>query len=319
MHTIATLSSALEGRDLLRVRDLDRTDLEHLLDLSDALKRSPDMTAGAFPGSTLAMYFDKPSTRTRVSFVAAAQHLGMMALTLGPDDLQLARGETIADTARTLSLYASAIVIRTFAQSDVEEIARHASVPVVNALTDEHHPCQALADVLTMREEFGSVSGLRIAFVGDYNNVARSLTEAATMLGADVVVATPAELLPESETAPVSATGILSFTTDVRDAVRGADVVYTDVWISMGDRDDGRKAELLRRYRVDEDVMAHAGDRAIFMHCLPAHRGEEVSAGVIDGPRSRVWPQAANRLTTEEAILFALVPSPPTEGEAPWQ
>jgi ornithine carbamoyltransferase len=254
------------------------------------------------------MYFNKPSTRTRVSFVAAAHHLGLMPLTLGPDDLQLSRGETIGDTARTLSLYSAAIVIRTFSHADVEELAAQADVPVINALTDEHHPCQAIADVLTLREHFGHLDGLRVAFVGDFNNVARSLMEATTLLGGDVVVATPGELMPKFEFPPAAATGTLSFTPDVYDAVRGADVVYTDVWISMGDHDQVRKAELLERYRVDEEVMSHAASGAIFMHCLPAHRGEEVAVGVIDGPRSMVWPQAENRMFTEEAILFASIP-----------
>ena len=302
MDTLRSELLPLHGRDLLRISDLEADDLHALLDLAGSLKVDPGLLAGTFAGRTLSMYFNKPSARTRVSFVAAAHHLGLMPLTLGPADLQLSRGETIADTARTLSLYSAAIVIRTFAHRDVEELARYASVPVLNALTDEHHPCQAIADVLTMREEFGHVDGLRVAFIGDFNNVARSLTDGATLLGATVVVATPEELLP----AAFGAHG-LAFTSDVIEAVGGADVVYTDVWISMGDRDEKRKRELLRRYRVDENVMSQAASHAIFMHCLPAHRGEEVTDTVIDGPQSRVWPQAANRMTTEEAILFASI------------
>lgn len=302
--------TTLEGRDLLRIGDLSRRELDAILDLAGSIKTHPRAVANSFPGRTLAMYFNKPSTRTRVSFAEAAHHLGLLPLTLGPDDLQLARGETIGDTAKTLSLYGAAIVIRTFAQDDVEEVARHASVPVINALTDEHHPCQALADMLTIRDHFGRTEGVQIAFVGDFNNVARSLVDAGTMMGASVIVATPDELRPgDVPELPQGANGCLGFTGDVDDAIRGADVVYTDVWISMGDAEADHKKDLLRRYRVDTGVMANASDGAIFMHCLPAHRGDEVTAEVIDGRASAVWQQAFNRLPTEEAILFSAISS----------
>ena len=306
--TDATAQKDLIGRDFLRIEDLSAEELTRVLDLAASIKKTPSISAGAFRGRTLAMYFNKPSTRTRVSFAEAGHHLGLLPLTLGPDDLQLSRGETIADTARTLSQYAAAIVIRTFADADVEELARYADIPVINALTDGHHPCQALADVLTIREHFGDVAGIHIAFVGDFNNVARSLTDAATLLGAHVMVATPDALRPAvMPDLPPGARGSLAFTDDVDEAAGGADVVYTDVWISMGDADAADKKELLRRYRVDQDVMDDASRRAIFMHCLPAHRGEEVTAEVIDGPASLVWTQAFNRMPTEEAILFSTI------------
>ena len=310
MTSMASGLTTLEGRDFLRISDLSRGELDAVLGLAASIKSHPGTVADAFPGRTLSMYFNKPSTRTRVSFAEGAHHLGLLPLTLGPDDIQLARGETIADTARTLALYSAAIVIRTFAHTDVEELARYADVPVINALTDEHHPCQALADMLTIREHFGRTDGLQIAFVGDFNNVARSLSDAATMMGATVIVATPDALRPaQVPELPEGATGFLAFTRDVHNAVRGADVVYTDVWISMGDAAADEKRDLLRRYRVDADVMGDASDGAIFMHCLPAHRGEEVTADVIDGPASVVWQQAFNRLPTEEAILFATLSS----------
>lgn len=308
--SLASGLTTLMGRDLLRIADLDRQELDAILDLAGSIKAHPKAVADSFPGRTLSMYFNKPSTRTRVSFAEAAHHLGLLPLTLGPDDLQLARGETIGDTARTLSLYSAAIVVRTFSQADVEELARCSNVPVINALTDEHHPCQALADMLTIRERFGRTEGVKIAFVGDFNNVARSLADAATLLDANVVVATPDDLRPSMLfELPAGATGSLTFADGVDTAVRGADVVYTDVWISMGDTDEEAKKDLLRRYRVDAQMMAKTSNGAIFMHCLPAHRGEEVTADVIDGRASAVWQQAFNRLPTEEAVLFASLSS----------
>ena len=224
----------------------------------------------------------------------------MLPLLLRPDELQLGRGEPIADTARVLSGYAAAIVVRTFAQATIEEMATVATVPIINALTDEHHPCQALADLLTLREHFGRLQGLRVAFVGDGNNVATSLVEAGRLAGIEVVVAAPPGYEPKIAGARV--------VIDPVEAVDGAHAVYTDVWVSMGEETE-REARLreLRRYQVDARLMSHARPEAIFMHCLPAHRGEEVAAEVIDGPRSIVWQQAENRMPTEEALLLALV------------
>jgi ornithine carbamoyltransferase len=218
---------------------------------------------------------------------------------LRPDELQLGRGEPIADTARVMSSYCAAIVIRTFAQSDVDEMAAAASVPVINALTDDHHPCQALADLLTLRERFGDLHGLPVAYVGDGNNVARSLIEAATLTGIDLRLACPDGYRP----------GGFEVTDNPREAVAGARAVYTDVWVSMGDPESERKRRLadLEPYRVTPGLMGLAARDAIFLHCLPAHRGEEVATAVIDGAHSAVWDQAANRLPTEQAALYALV------------
>jgi len=284
----------------LRASDLTADGLLALLSLAGRMKARPHGFVEALRGDTVVCYFEKPSTRTRVSFAAAAERLGMLPLLLRPDELQLGRGETLADTARTLSGYAAAIVVRTYAQATVDGLAAAASVPVVNALTDEHHPCQALADLLTLHERFGRLDGLRVAFVGDFNNVATSLAESGALAGLEVVVACP----PGLERAVAGALVVH----DPAEAVAGAHAVYTDVWVSMGDEAE-REARVaaLTPYRVDEALLARARPDAVFMHCLPAHREEEVTAAVIDGPRSIVWQQAENRLPTEEALLLALV------------
>ena len=307
----AAESTATMPRHLLRLADLDHDGVLMLLDLAAQMKDEPHEFLDAFPGETVACYFEKPSTRTRVSFAAAAHRLGMLPLGLGPSELQLSRGETIADTARTLSAYAAAIVMRTFRQSDVDEMARFASVPIVNALTDEHHPCQALADLLTLRERYGRLDGLRVAFVGDGdNNVVHSLVEATALTGIELVVCSPAERRPGDAVVDAAreAGGTVELAHDVAEGVAGADAVYTDVWVSMGEESDAAvRRAALRPYSVTPEVMAHAKPGAIFLHCLPAHRGEEVVDEVIDGPRSAVWQQAANREPTEQALLYALV------------
>jgi ornithine carbamoyltransferase len=301
-------------RDFLRVTDLNRGSLEGLLALAEGMKAKPHALVDIHRGQAVACFFNKPSTRTRVSFEAAACRLGMLPIMLRPDELQLGRGEPIADTARVLSSYTAAIVIRTFAQAEVEEVAAAASVPVINALTDEHHPCQALADLLTLRERFGSLEGLKVAYVGDGNNVAHSLLQAGAMVGMSVAIATPSGYRPDEEIVADAAEVAMAegatvlVTGDPEEAVRDAHAVYTDVWVSMGE--DAEREERLRDfapYRVDPELMAHARSDAVFMHCLPAHRGEEVSAAVIDGPRSLVFQQAANRLPTEQAVLSTLI------------
>jgi ornithine carbamoyltransferase len=299
--------------DLLRIGDLTRPDLDHLLDLAARMKMDPAGWCHDHAAEAVACYFAKPSTRTRVSFEAAAHRLGMLPIMLRPDELQLGRGEPIADTARVLSSYASAIVIRTFAQSELEEVAANASVPVINALSDAHHPCQALADLLTVREHFGSLRGRRLAFVGDGNNVAHSLIEAGAASGMQIAIATPPGYEPDAEIVDgarerASDGGAIDLLHDPVEAVVDADVVYTDVWVSMGE-DEERRERLhdLAPYQVTTELMRRAKVDAIFLHCLPAHRGEEVTADVIDGPRSLVWQQAANRLPTEQALLYALV------------
>jgi ornithine carbamoyltransferase len=311
--SVTTLSRRRSG-DLLRIADLDPDGLDALLDLATAMRAAPRGWLDAQPGGMVACYFAKPSTRTRVSFEGAAWRLGLLPVMLRPDELQLGRGEPISDTARVLSSYAAAIVVRTFAQADVEEMARAADVPVINALTDSHHPCQALADLLTLRARHGELAGVRLAYVGDGNNVAHSLMEAGALAGMDVRVATPvgyepdAEVVARAEALAVPTGGRIVVTHDPREAVRGVDAVYTDVWVSMGeDAERERRLRDLRPYQVDEALLALAAPDAVFLHCLPAHRGEEVTAAVIDGPRSVVFEQAANRLPTEQAVLQTLL------------
>jgi ornithine carbamoyltransferase len=287
------------ARSLLKISDLDSSEFERLLDSAEAFKEQPDAQADALRGRTVAMFFEKPSTRTRSSFAAAAYRLGGLPLSLRPDELQLGRGEPIADTARVLSAYMAAIIIRTFAQTELEEVAAAADVPVINALSDSHHPLQALADMLTLRERFAKLEGLKLAYIGDGNNVANSLIEAGALTGVEVVVACPPGYEPGIAGAAV--------THDPTEAVEGAHAIYTDVWVSMGeDAERDRRLTDLQRYQVNETLLERAAPDAIFLHCLPAHRGEEVTAGVIDGPRSAVWQQAANRLPTEQALLYAL-------------
>ena len=301
--------------DLLRIADLDARHLYVLLDLAAEMKAAPHGWETALHGDTVAMFFEKPSTRTRVSFAAACQHLGALPLGLRPDELQLGRGELISDTARVLSGYSSAIVVRTFAQAVLDEMAAAAEKPVINALTDDHHPCQALADLLTIRERFGSLQGVRTAYLGDGNNVAHSLMEAGALAGMHIVVGTPAGYEPDAAITDRAATtalahgGSISVVNDPAEAVAGAHAVYTDVWVSMGD-DEAQRAkreEVLRSFQVDTDLMRRADREAVFLHCLPAHRGEEVTADVIDGPASVVFRQAENRLWTEEAVLYAYI------------
>ena len=301
--------------DLLRISDLGARQLYVLLDLAAEMKAAPHGWETALHGDTVAMFFEKPSTRTRVSFAAACQHLGALPLGLRPDELQLGRGEPISDTARVLSGYSSAIVVRTFAQALLDEMAAFADKPVINALTDDHHPCQALADLLTIRERFGSLQGIRVAYLGDGNNVAHSLMEAAALAGMHVVVGTPVGFEPDpgiTDKAAATALahgGSISVVHDPAEAVAGANAVYTDVWVSMGDDEASRakRAAVMAAYQVDTELMRHADREAIFLHCLPAHRGEEVAAEVIDGPASVVFRQAENRLWTEEAVLYAYI------------
>jgi ornithine carbamoyltransferase len=287
-------------RHLLRIADLDATGFEKLLDLAAEAKARPLAWLHRLAGQTLACYFEKPSTRTRVSFEAAAFRLGMLPLALRPDELQLGRGETIADTGRVLSGYVAAIAIRANRHEDVEQLAAASSVPVINALSDKHHPCQALADLLTLRERLGKLEGLRVAYIGDGNNVANSLVEAAGLTGVEVVIAAPHGYESKLVEAP--------HVDDPREAVAGADAVYTDVWVSMGDEAEAEeRLRVFEPYRVTPQLMALAKPGAIFLHCLPAHRGQEVVDEVIDGPQSAVWDQAANRLPTEQALLCALI------------
>src|ERR671917_669956 len=250
----------------------------------------------ALEGKSVALVFDKPSTRTRVSFETGVFELGGHPLVLREGELQLARGESPRDTALVLSRMVHAVGIRTGPHETVEQLAAHARIPVINMLTHEHHPCQALADLMTLRERFGRLDGLKLAYVGDGNNVARSLLIASRLAGVELAVATPDELaLPEHDSVPVD------------EAVRDAHAVYTDVWISMGDEDDAeRKRALLAPFRLDEELLAKARDDAVALHCLPAHPGEEISEGVLYGERSAVWDQAENRLHAQKSLLELL-------------
>jgi ornithine carbamoyltransferase len=300
--------------DLLRIADLTAVQLNALLDLADEMRDGPTWWTAARHGTAVACLFDKPSTRTRVSFEVAAHRLGMLPIMLRPDEVQLGRGEPLADTARVLSSYTAAIVVRTFAQATLEALAEAASVPVVNALTDDHHPCQALADLLTLRRHYGRLEGIRLAYVGDGNNVAHSLMEAGALSGMHVTVATPRGYGPNPEVTRRAMElagahgGSINVVHDPRSAVHDADAVYTDAWVSMGeDAERVRRLSDLHAYQVNDALMRAARPEAVFMHCLPAHRGLEVTAEVIDGPASIVWEQAANRLPTEQATLHTLI------------
>jgi ornithine carbamoyltransferase len=302
-------------RALLRTADLTAGDLDHLLGAARTFKDGTrDGRAGALAGQTVVCYFAKPSTRTRISFETAITRLGGTPIAVGPNELQLGRGETIEDTARVLSRYAAAIVIRTFADDDVARLAAAASIPVINALTDGHHPCQSLADLLTLHEHFGSLAGLKVAYVGDGNNVAHSLLEGCALAGVDIAVATPPGYEPDpgvvavAEKLAADSGAVVTVTHDPLVAVAGAHAVYTDVWVSMGDPEAERAARTtaLAPYQVNPALMAEARVDAVFLHCLPAHRGDEVTADVIDGPQSLVFDQAENRLHTAQALLVAL-------------
>ena len=302
------------ARHLLTLDSLGRAGMLTVLDLAAESKKAKGMTRNAIPGGRVGMLFDKPSTRTRVSFEAATWGLGMLPMMLRSDELQIGRGETIADTARVLSRYLSAFVIRTFEQAKVEELARHATIPIINALTDDHHPCQALADVMTLREEFGDFGGLRLAFVGDGNNVAHSLIQAAGYLGFTMAIATPAGYEPNAAIVEAARAncrvngGAIELGHDPKIAVRGADAVYTDVWASMGqEKEREERARTFAGYCIDDELMVTAAKRAIFLHCLPAHRGDEVTDSIMDGPQSRVWDEAENRWHTEQALLYLLI------------
>jgi ornithine carbamoyltransferase len=309
------------ARHLLTLDSLGREGLLVNLELARQLKTVKGMARDALAGGRMGLIFDKPSTRTRVSFEAAAWGLGMLPIALRPDELQLGRGETIADTARVLSRYLTALAIRTFEQAKVEELARHSTIPIINALTDDHHPCQALADVMTLQEEFGELAGLRVAFIGDGNNVCHSLIQAAGYLGFTLAVSTPEGYEPETEIVEAARAnggangGAIELGHDPRVAVRGADAIYTDVWASMGqEKEREARARVFAGYCVNRELMALAAPRAIFLHCLPAHRGDEVTDEVMDGSQSRVWDQAENRWYTEQALLYALI-----TGEQRWK
>jgi ornithine carbamoyltransferase len=313
---VIDVPQTLKGRDFTSIRPWSRADLEHVLDLADDLKvrRAAREPANLLPGRSIGLIFQKPSTRTRVSFEVGVAELGGTALHL-TDDLQLGRGESLRDTGYVLSRYLDAIMIRTFAQDDVEELAEHASIPVVNGLTDEEHPCQALADLMTIRERLGALDGLRVAYVGDGNNVCVSLMHACVRFGVRFTAATPGDYQPpsdavdEARASAAESGGSVDVVPDPTAAASGADVLYTDVWTSMGqEAERTARAHAFRSYAITPGLLELAAPGAIVLHCLPAHPGEEIAEEVLYGPRSAVWDQAENRLHAQKALLALIVP-----------
>ena len=313
---MAGVPTNLKGRSFTRIAAWSREELETLLDLADELKveRARRRELRLLPGRTIGLIFHKPSTRTRVAFEVGIAELGGMALFLPAAELQLARGESYRDTAVVLSRFLSALMIRTFEQDEVEEFAEHAAIPVINGLTDESHPLQALADAMTLRERFGALAGLRLAYVGDGNNVCHSLMRIAGRFGMEFVAATPTEYRPDANYVAAAAEdarssgGSVDVVTDPREAARGAHAVYTDVWTSMGQDDDReRRLRDLEPYRIDAGLLALADPEGVAMHCLPAHVGEEISADVLYGPRCLAWEQAENRLHTQKALMALVI------------
>ena len=309
---MVAVAEDLKGRSFTRVADWSSDELLAVLDLADDLKhrRQAREEHHLLSGRTLGMIFQKPSTRTRVSFEVGMYELGGLALYLSASDLQLGRGETIRDTAMVLSRYLDGIMIRTFAQSDVEELAASASIPVINGLTDSAHPCQALADVMTIRERFGRLEGRKVVYLGDGNNVCASLMVACAKLGMAFVAATPRSYAPDDEVVAIAreAGGDIELTDDPRGAVASADVLYTDVWTSMGqDAEREQRLRDLTGYGIDAALVARASPDAIVLHCLPAHYGEEITEDVLYGPQSAVWDEAENRLHAQKALLALVI------------
>jgi ornithine carbamoyltransferase len=303
-------------KDLLRTSDLSRADIDLLLDTASAFAQDPLRSANALANKSVAIYMTKPSTRTRLSSETAVAHLGGTPIFIRGDELQLGRGETISDTAKIISGYCDAIIIRTFAQADVEELGASATIPVINALTDDDHPTQLLADWLTIRETFGTdIKGRKFVYLGDGNNMSHAWLIMGAIMGAHVVAATPSGKWAPSKTVLAQAAAIASktgatveVTDDPEAASKDASVLYTDVWMSMGDPESERaeKVKVLSPFAVTDHLLSLTTKDSIFMHCLPAHRGEEVSASVIDGPKSVIWREAYHRRTTIQALLYHL-------------
>jgi len=301
-------------KDLLRTQDLSRDDVEMLLSTAAEFAVDPLKSSSALAHKSVAIYMTKPSTRTRLASETAVAHLGGTPIFIRGDELQLGRGETIADTARIISGYCSALIVRTFAQADVNELGEYSSIPVINALTDDDHPTQLLADWLTIRETFGrDISGRKFVYLGDGNNMSHAWLTMGAIMGAHVVVATPsgswapdAQVVAEAEKIAARSGGQIEILNDPEAAAKDASVLYTDVWMSMGDPESERveKMSALAPFAVTEKLMSLTTSDSIFMHCLPAHRGEEVESAVIDGPKSVIWREALHRRTTIQAILY---------------
>jgi ornithine carbamoyltransferase len=311
----------MKQKHMVSLRDYSREDILEILDLARRMKADPAAFRAALRGRTLAMIFQKASTRTRVSFEVGMLQLGGHAVNLAGSDIQLRRGETVADTARVLSRYVDGIMARVFAHEDLEEMARYSTVPIINGLSDLSHPVQALADFMTLLERRGRLEGAKIAYVGDGNNVCHSLMVAAAKLGVSMSVAAPAGYEPNpiivasaARSAQEQGIPATAITRDPMAAVAGADAVYTDVWTSMGqEAESAARVSAFQGYMVTPEMMAAAARDAVFMHCLPAHRGEEVAAEVMDGPRSVVFDQAENRLHTQKALMALLMGAPVDE------
>jgi ornithine carbamoyltransferase len=298
-------------KDFLKISDLTKIEFEALLKRAMDLKSGSDASLCPLIGKNIGLFFEKPSTRTRLSFEAGVYQLGGNAICMTPDELQLGRGETIADTARTISRYLNAVMMRTFSHATLEAVAKDSSIPVINGLSDLHHPCQALADVMTLLEKKGRLEGLKVAFIGDGNNVCNSLIEAAAILGFNLTIACPEGFEPHTdilENARSSAKGEIVVLRELKEAAGMADAIYTDVWVSMGqEKESEQKKKKFREYQVNAKLLACAQKDVIVLHCLPAHRGEEITDEVMDGPHSVVFDQAENRLHTQKALLEMLV------------
>ncbi|KLK87581.1 ornithine carbamoyltransferase [Methanoculleus sediminis] len=299
-------------KDFLSILDIDECELESIVADAVRLKRLKSAgTAHEFlRGRSLGMIFEKASTRTRVSFEVGMSDLGGHALFLNPQDMQLGRGEEIRDTARVLARYVDAVMIRAYSHAAIEEFARYADVPVVNGLSDRLHPCQVLADIMTLSERFGDLHGLKLAWVGDGNNVCNSWILSAALTGMEVAVASPPRYRPKDEIVDQAraAGGKVTVVADPEEAVRDADVLYTDIWVSMGDEQErAERLQALKGYTIDSRLLARASPDALVMHCLPAHRGEEITDEVMEGPQSIVWDQAENRLHAQKALLVRLI------------
>jgi ornithine carbamoyltransferase len=304
----------MNGKDFLSIKDFSPSEIQYLLVLARQIKAHPTTYSDALKRKTLAMIFEKPSLRTRVTFDVGIQQLGGFSLYLSPAEINLGKRESVHDVAKNLERMVQGIMIRTFAHELVEQMAEHANIPVINGLTDYSHPCQALADYLTMWEAKGNLEGLKVAYVGDGNNVAHSLMFAGAQVGAHVWIATPRGYEPKAEALRWASErgretgGTCTITNDAREAVLAADVVYTDVWASMGQESETEKRKrIFSPFQVNKDLLRHAQRDAIFLHCLPAHRGDEVTADVIDSPHSFVFQQAENRLHAQKAIMLELM------------
>jgi ornithine carbamoyltransferase len=298
-------------KDFLTLWDISPDEIARLMERALGMKSGRDRSALPMAGKSIGLLFEKPSTRTRVSFEVGIYQLGGQAISMSPAELQLGRGETMADTARTLSRYLSAVVIRTSAHDRLEAFARHASIPVINGLSDKHHPCQALADLMTIQEKKGRLRGLKVAFVGDGNNVCNSLAEAASRMQFDLAIACPEGFEPDTETlirARAADSSRIDVMRNPHEAVAMADVIYTDVWVSMGqEQSAGEKKAKFRDYQINSRLLSGAKSDVTVLHCLPAHRGEEITDDVIDGPNSSVFDQAENRLHAQKALLEMIV------------